>query len=146
MNTPNASSNGAHAPLVRDADVQGTPPVVKAKRAKHTFMLHDPKDMSCLAKYKSTDFRYAALKAASDGHTIIWLRKTNTKEMREFEGRVKILDTPKVVYRGKKEEGAKPVTYTKEPVVKCVRKWIDSLDGTSTASQAPVDAPLADVK
>lgn len=88
------------------------------KKPKSTFMLHDPKDMSSLGKYQSTDFRYAALKVASRGHTDIWLRKTNTKEVRKFAGRVDNLDTPKEIHRGNRV-----IRYTKKPVVKFVGKF-----------------------
>lgn len=96
-------------------------PVPKTPRPKSTFMLHDPRDLSSLGKYQSTDFRYAALKVASRGHTQILLRKTNTKEIREFTGDVVKLDTPKEIKRGDRD---KPIVYTKKPVVKFVRKWV----------------------
>lgn len=82
-------------------------------------MLHDPKDLSSLGKYQSTDFRYAALKVASRGHKSILLRKTNTKEIREFTGDVVALDTPKEIHRGDRV-----IKYTKKPVVKFVKKWV----------------------
>lgn len=96
-------------------------PVPKPRKAKSTFMLHDPKDLSSLGKYQSTDFRYAALKVASRGYTDILLRKTNTKEIRQFTGSVIKLDNPKVIKRGDRE---KPIVYTKKPVVKFVKKWV----------------------
>lgn len=91
----------------------------KPAKAKSTFMLHDPKDLSSLGKYQSTDFRYAALKVASRGHKSILLRKTNTKEIREFTGDVVALDTPKEIHRGDRV-----IKYTKKPVVKFVKKWV----------------------
>ena len=90
----------------------------KAK-TKHTFMLHDPNDLSSLGKYQSNDFRYAALKVASRGHTKILLRKTNTKEIREFSGNVVELDKPKEIHRGDRV-----IKYSKKPVVKFVKKWV----------------------
>lgn len=97
-----------------------TPPAApKTKKPKSTFMLHDPKDYSSLGKYQSTDFRYAALKVASRGHKDILLRKTNTKEIREFKGDVVTLDTPKEIHRGDRV-----IKYTKKPVVKFVKKWV----------------------
>ncbi len=91
----------------------------KQAKAKSTFMLHDPKDFTSLGKYQSTDFRYAALKVASRGHTNILLRKTNTKEMREFTGAVVPLDTPKEIHRGDRV-----IRYTKKPVVKFIKRWV----------------------
>ena len=93
----------------------------KQPKPKCTFMLHDPKDLTSLGKYQSTDFRYAALKVASRGHKQILLRKTNTKEIREFTGDVVTLDTPKEIHRGDRV-----IKYTKKPVVKFVKKWVYS--------------------
>lgn len=99
----------------------GAPAANKARtpRPKHTFMLHDPDDLSSLGKYQSTDFRYAALKVASRGHKKILLRKTNTKEIREFKGDVVALDKPKEINRGDRV-----IKYSKKPVVNFVKKWI----------------------
>lgn len=91
----------------------------KEKKPKSTFMLHDPKDLSSLGKYQSTDFRYAALKVASRGHKTILLRKTNTREIREFSGDVVALDQPKEIHRGDRV-----IKYTRKPVVKFVKKWV----------------------
>lgn len=91
----------------------------KVAKPKSTFMLHDPRDLSSLGKYQSTDFRYAALKAASRGHKTILLRKTNTKEIREFSGAVVALTTPKVISRGNRE-----IKYYKKPTVKFLKKWV----------------------
>lgn len=95
------------------------PKAKAAPKPKCTFMLHDPKDLSSLGKYQSTDFRYAALKVASRGHKNILLRKTNTKEIREFKGDVVALDTPKEIHRGDRV-----IKYSKKPVVKFVKKWV----------------------
>lgn len=94
-------------------------PTGRVKKPKSTFMLHDPKDLSSLGKYQSTDYRYAALKVASRGHKHILLRKTNTKEVREFTGDVVPLDKPKEIHRGDRV-----IKYTKKPVVKFVKKWV----------------------
>ena len=99
------------------------PKAPKARKEKCTFMLHDPNDLSSLGKYQSTDFRYAALKVASRGHKSILLRKTNTKEVREFEGDVVPLDTPKQISRGDRV-----ISYNKKPTVKFVRRFV--FDGT----------------
>lgn len=96
-------------------------PVAPVKKPKSTFMLHDPADMSSLGKYVSTDYRYAALKVASRGHKQILLRKTNTKEVREFAGDVVTLDTPKEISRGDRT-----ISYHKKPTVKFVRKFVYS--------------------
>lgn len=101
--------------------VDSTSPVpakVATKKPKVTFMLHDPADMASLGKYVSTDYRYAALKVASRGHKRILLRKTNTKEVREFVGDVTALDTPKEIHRGDRV-----ISYNKKPTVKFVRKF-----------------------
>lgn len=95
------------------------PAAGRVKKPKSTFMLHDPKDLSSLGKYQSTDYRYAALKVASRGHKHILLRKTNTKEVREFTGDVVALDNPKEIHRGDRV-----IKYTKKPVVKFVKKWV----------------------
>lgn len=91
----------------------------RTAKPRHTFMLHDPNDLSSLGKYQSTDFRYAALKVASRGHKKILLRKTNTKEIREFNGAVVALDKPKEINRGDRV-----IKYSKKPVVNFVKKWI----------------------
>ena len=101
------------------AATTAAPAVGKTRKPKSTFMLHDARDMTSLGKYQSTDFRYAALKVASRGHKRILLRKTNTKEIREFTGAVVELDTPKEIHRGDRV-----IKYSKKPVVKFVRKWV----------------------
>ena len=97
-----------------------TPKPVRAKKPKHTYMLHNPSDMTSLGKYVSTDYRYAALKVASRGHRRILLRRTNSKEIREFEGDVVPLDTPKIIYRA---GATKPIEYSRKPSVKFVKAW-----------------------
>lgn len=111
----------------------------KPKKPRLTFMLHDPKDMSCLSKYKSTEVRYAALKAASNGHTNILLRQTNSKEIRQYSGKVVMLDKPKEVRRGN-DPTKPPIVYTKEPKVTFEKKW--TYDDTHPSSPS---VPLADV-
>lgn len=115
------------------------PKAKPAPKPKNTFMLHDPKDLSSLGKYQSTDFRYAALKVASRGHKQILLRKTNTKEIREFAGDVVALDQPKEIHRGDRV-----IKYSKKPVVKFVKKWVyqGPLEDDTTT---PADRPLAAV-
>lgn len=112
-------------------------PTKPTKRPKSTFMLHDPKDLSSLGKYQSTDFRYAALKVASRGHKQILLRKTNTKEIREFAGDVVALDQPKEIHRGDRV-----ITYSKKPVVKFVKKWVyqGAIDDDTELPANPVAA------
>lgn len=87
-------------------------------KPKFTFMLHDADDMSSCGKYSSSDYRYAALKAASKGSTRILLRKTNSKEVREFTGSIVTLDTPKEINRGNRV-----IKYSKKPCVRFVRKF-----------------------
>lgn len=88
-------------------------------RQRSTYMLHEVDTYFPKGKMQGSDFRYAALKAASRGHTKIWIRRTNTKEMREYEGSIVKLDTPKKVKRGDRV-----IEYTRRPAVKFVRKWI----------------------
>lgn len=95
------------------------PAAPKNRKPKQTFMLHHPDDFSSLGKYNSTDFRYAALKVASRGHKRILLRKTNTKEIREFKGDVVPLETPKEIHRGDRV-----IRYTRKPTVKFVRSFV----------------------
>lgn len=115
----------------------------RTRKPRIAFMLHDPEDMSSLGKYVSTDYRYAALKVASRGHKRILLRKTNTKEVREFQGDVVPLDTPKQISRGDRV-----ISYNKKPVVKFVRRF--TFDGTlpdeTTADATTADATTADAQ
>ena len=87
-------------------------------RQRQTYMLHEVDTYFPKGKMQGSDFRYAALKAASRGHKTIWIRKTNTKEMREYSGSIVELDTPKEVKRGDRV-----IKYTRRPAVKFVRKW-----------------------
>lgn len=91
----------------------------KSRKPRITFMLHDPDSMANLGKFVSTDYRYAALKAASRGRTRILLRKTNTKEVREFTGDIVPLATPKVIQRMGRE-----IVYQKKPKVQFVRGFV----------------------
>ena len=101
------------------APVAVAPAPVKQRKARATFMLHSPEDMSSLGKYVSTDYRYAALKVASRGHKRILLRRTNTKEIREFLGDVVTLTEPKRIHRGDRV-----IEYHKRPTVKFVKNWV----------------------
>lgn len=108
----------------------------RTKKPKSTFMLHDPVDFHPLGKFISTDYRYAALKTASRGVTKILLRKTNTKTIREFEGRIITLDTPKEIVRGNRT-----IVYAKKPAVKFVRTFLyagPAIDDSEDAAAAPV--------
>lgn len=109
----------------------------KARRPRITFMLHDPADMASLGKYVSTDYRYAALKVASRGHKRILLRRTNSKEVREFEGDVVPLETPKQVHRGDRV-----ISYNKKPTVKFVRRFVyGGKLPDDEAADTPAEAP-----
>lgn len=90
----------------------------RAARPRSCFMLHAPETFVPLGKFQSSDARYAALKAASRGHTDILLRQTNTRIISQYEGRVQTLDEPHVTVRQGRE-----ITYTKKPVVKFVKKF-----------------------
>lgn len=67
-------------------------------------MLHDPRDMSRISVFTTTRPRLAALKAASRGHTRIYLRETNTRVVREYVGTVETLDSPKHIARVRHRE------------------------------------------
>lgn len=98
-------------------------------KQKQTFMLHDPESMAPIGRFVTTaigDWRAAALKAASRGHTRILLRKTGTREVREFEGRKDAIE-PKTIKRGDRE-----ITYTHRPAVKYVKAFM--YEGATTES------------
>lgn len=89
------------------------------RKPRITFMLHDPETMANLGKFVSTDYRYAALKAATRGRKRILLRKTNTKEVREYTGEIVPLAKPKVIQRMGRE-----IVYRKKPKVSLVRGFV----------------------
>jgi hypothetical protein len=130
-----------------NTSASSTSAAARAPKPKSTFMLHDARDLSSLGKYQSTDFRYAALKVASRGHKQILLRRTNTKEIREYAGDVVTLDQPKEIHRGDRV-----ITYSKKPVVRFVKKWVYAgpLDDgdTDVTGSAPglAGVPLAGVR
>lgn len=110
----------------------------KAK-PKSTFMLHDADTMCSIGKYQSTDYRYAALKAASKGANKILLRKTNSKEVRQFTGSIITLDTPKQISRGDRV-----IKYTKRPTVKFEKKFTFAGDVEDEAeNEEPSETPPA---
>ena len=104
------------------------PKTPRTPKPKSTFMLHDPVDMTCKGKFVASDFRYAALKAASKKVTDIHLRKTNSKEIRVFSGSIVLLDEPKEIRRGDRV-----ITYLNKPTVKFSRKYV--FDGTPPADE-----------
>lgn len=91
---------------------------IAAGRPKKTFMLHDPTDMSAAGRFVAPGYREAALKAASRGHTDILLRRSGTREIRQFQGFIETLSVPKTVKRGDRE-----VLFSKKPNVKFVSKY-----------------------
>lgn len=104
-------------------------------RPRTTYMLHEIDTYACIGKMQGSDFRYAALKAASKGHKRIWIRRTNTKEMREYTGSIIQLDTPKEVKRGDRI-----IKYTRRPGVKFVKKW--TFQGTTdNDDKVPITQP-----
>lgn len=114
--------------MPRDLPTQTTKKISKPKR---TFMLHSSDDMSALGRFISTDWRYAALKAASRGHTDILLRQTGTREVRRFAGSKESIK-PKEISRG-----GRTIVYTHQPKVKFLEKFrydgmIDDKSGTTT--------------
>ena len=98
----------------------------KSPRPKSTFMLHAPPPPgggngigAGIGKFVSTDYRYAALKCASRKHTVIHLRKTNSKLVYEFQGGIQALETPHTVKRGDQEFVCK-----NRPFVKFIRTYV----------------------
>jgi hypothetical protein len=75
-------------------------------------MLHAADDMTALGRFISTDWRYAALKAASRGHTNILLRQTGTREVRKFDGQKVAIEAKQIT------RGGRTITYTHRPQVK----------------------------
>ncbi len=108
------------------------------KKAKRTFMLHSATDMAALGRFISTDWRYAALKAASRGHTLILLRQTGTREVREFDG-ARVAIVPKEINRG-----GRIITYTHRPQVKFNRKFVyaGAIDENASVATNPVPENL----
>jgi hypothetical protein len=109
-----------------------TPVATKKPKVKHTYMLHDPISLEPIAKMSSVDPRYCALKVASrmaklpascagdeDGTVKIWLRKTNTKVLREYVGTTITLENPQKIVRAGRE-----IVYTRRPSVKFVKTWV----------------------
>lgn len=85
-----------------------------------------------MCRYQSSDFRYAALKVASRGHKDIHLRKTNTKQVYQFEGDVVTLKEPQTIMRGDRA-----ITYSKKPSVKLVKKYIYNGTVDESADEEP---------
>jgi hypothetical protein len=106
----------ASSAVVAPTVVADTAPITG--RPKKTFMLHDPADMSAAGRFVAPGYREAALKAASRGHTDILLRKSGTREIRQFQGFIETLSVPKTVKRGDRE-----VLFSKKPNVKFVKKY-----------------------
>lgn len=125
----------------RDPVSQGTKP----KKPKSTFMLHDPISLASIAKLSSADPRYCALKVASrmaklpesckgeeEGTVKIWLRKTNTKVIREYIGTTLALDTPQKIVRAGRE-----IIYTRRPSVRFVKSWVWDTTGGNSGGNPP---------
>lgn len=118
---------------IRDAHIPSTPQKRTTEKTKRTFMLHSSTDMTPLGRFISTDWRYAALKAATRGHTQILLRQTGTREVKEFAGqRVDI--EPKAI-----ERGGRTITYNHRPQVKYVRSFVytGAIDETAAVADNP---------
>jgi len=125
---------------VKDAAPAPTPAKTAktAKTKRHrTFMLHDAKTMAPLGRFVSTDWRYAALKAASRNFETILLRQTGTREVREFKGaRVEI--PPKEIVRG-----GRTIKYNFRPQVTSVRSFVydGAINESADVKTNPVAAP-----
>ena len=137
-----------NAPAIVAPAIASDAPKTRNKRPKQTFVLHCPETMQIIAKMNSADWRYAALKAATrinklppstknpDGSAKIWLRKTNTRVFREYNGNVVPLDTPQEVNRS-----GRVIVYTKRPVVTFVRSWVDGQDDAAKKESLSADVP-----
>jgi hypothetical protein len=87
---------------------------------KITFLLFEsPKQQKTLAKYKSESFRKAAMKAASQGHTDIYLRISNTLKCAHYEGFNVKLETPCVTTINGRE-----ITFSKKAGCKYICKFV----------------------
>lgn len=107
------------------ADTEPVKPTpVKKERVKYSYMLHHPDDLSQIGKYKSVDYRYAALKAVSrwyrKGLRRYLLRQTNTRNVMEFAGELTPLDKPKEIKRAGLEGSIK---YFYKPEATFVKAW-----------------------
>ena len=116
----------------------------KTRKPKHTFMLHDPITLVAIAKMSSADPRYCALKVASrmaklpetckgdeEGTVKIWLRKTNTKIIREYVGTTIQLETPQKIVRAGRE-----IVYTRRPSVRFIKSWVWNTAGKNIDEEA----------
>jgi hypothetical protein len=128
---------------------ENTAEITPKKKQKFTFMLHDCKTMEAIGKLVSVDYRYGALKACSrinklpesckgeeENSCRIWLRRTNTKIIREYIGKVVTLETPQVVVRQNRE-----IVYTKRPQVKYVKQWVWEDTPVSTEEEEESSVP-----
>jgi hypothetical protein len=106
----------------------------KNKKPKRTFMLHAADDMTALGRFISTDWRYAALKAASRGHTNILLRQTGTREVRKFDGQKVAIEAKQIT------RGGRTITYTHRPQVKYNGKftYAGAIDDTTKVTNPVV--------
>lgn len=117
----------------KTAKTAPTPKTTKTGKEKRTFMLHSPSDMSALGRFSSTDWRYAALKAASRGHTNIFLRQTGTREVRSFEGSRQEIPAKEIT------RGGRTIVYTHRPAVKFLKKftYAGAVDETTAVPTNP---------
>lgn len=126
--------------MPRDLPTETTPAPEKApvnKKPKRTFMLHSSDDMTALGRFISTDWRYAALKAASRGHTNILLRQTGTREVRKFDGQKVAIDAKEIT------RGGRTITYTNRPQVKYTGKftYAGAIDDSTKVTNPKVNTP-----
>lgn len=105
------------APPANDVATAASNGAEKVKKPVRTFMLHKPDTLEQIGKFSSTDYRYAALKAATRGHTDIWLRETNTKIIYVYTGRRVDLENPQEIRRGNQV-----IVFKSKPEVKFVKK------------------------
>ena len=82
------------------------------------YVLHDSKSNKIIAKYKTSSFRNAALKAANKGICEIILREAGSLNVHEFEGSIEILDPPVEI-----SKDGKVIICSKKARVKYLKKY-----------------------
>lgn len=121
------------APEIAPSSPAAAPNVPDGPKKKETYFLYDPSSLKPLARMQSRNgWRYAALKVASKLHKFpeslrdeedpalsrIWLRKSNTREVREYLGKVEDIPPQTIVRQGRE------ITFKRRPVVKYTgKRW-----------------------
>ena len=93
-------------------------------RRKHNYCLHDPDTMEPIGSFVGRTFREPAMKAATAGHTKIYLRRKNSSIVHMYDGSIVDIDPPAVVERKSADGTVKEVKHYKKPHVKRVGKFV----------------------